>query len=72
MIVATSIEECVARVKAWKKGMESKGLRVDMGKTKVMASGVDLDVLQDSGNFPCAVCRAPRLSWRVIHTVRWM
>ena len=57
VIIATSIEECVARVEAWKKGMESKGLRVNMGKTKVMASGVDLDVLQDSGKFPCAVCR---------------
>ena len=39
MIVATSIEECVARVKAWKDGMEAKGLRVNMGKTKFMASG---------------------------------
>ena len=57
VIIATSIEECVARVEAWKKGMESKGLRVNMGKTKVMASGVDLDVLQDSGKFPCGVCR---------------
>ena len=57
VIVATSLEECVARVKAWKEGMESKGLRVNMGKTKCMASGIDLDVLHDSGKFPCAVCR---------------
>ncbi len=48
MIVATSLEECVTRVKAWKEGMESKGLHVNMGKNKCMASGVDLDVLHDS------------------------
>ena len=57
VIVATSLEQCVARVKAWKEGMESKGLRVNMGKTKCMASGIDLDALHDSGKFPCAVCR---------------
>ena len=57
VIVATSIEECVARVKAWKEGMEAKGLRVNMGNTKFMAPGVDLDVLHDSGKFPCVVCR---------------
>ena len=57
VIVATSI----ARVKAWKEGMEAKGLRVNMGKTKFMASGVDLDVLHDSGKFPCGVYAALQL-----------
>ena len=27
VIIATSLEECVERVKAWKEGLESKGLR---------------------------------------------
>ena len=57
VIIATSLEECVARVEAWKEGMESKGLHMNMTKTKIMASGLDLDVLRDSGKFPCAVCR---------------
>ena len=57
IIIATSIEECVACVKAWKEGMESKGLHMNMTKTKIMASGLDLDVLRDSDKFPCAVCR---------------
>ena len=52
VIIATSLEECVERVKAWKEGLESKGLHVNMTKTNIMASG-----LQDSGKFPCAVCR---------------
>ena len=57
VIIATSLEECVERVKAWKEGLESKGLHVNMTKTKIMASGLGLDILQDSGKFPCAVCR---------------
>ena len=57
VIVADSLEKCVARVKAWKKGMESKGLRVNMKKTMIMVSGPMLDILKDSGEFPCAVCR---------------
>ena len=44
------------KLKAWKAGMESKGLRFNMKKTKFMVSGVDLDVLQKSGKYPCAVC----------------
>ena len=46
LIIATSLEECVERVKAWKEGLESKGLHVNMTKTKFMASGLGLDILQ--------------------------
>ena len=34
-----------------------KGLRVNAGKTKVMICGTGLDLLQSSGEYPCAVCR---------------
>ena len=37
--------------------MEAKGLRVNMGKTKIMVSGVNLQTLKDSGEYPCSVCR---------------
>ena len=37
--------------------MEAKGLRVNMGKTKIMVSGVNLQTLKDSGKYPCSVCR---------------
>ena len=37
VIIATSPEECFERVKAWKEGMESKGLHVNMLKTNFMA-----------------------------------
>ena len=36
--------------------MEEKGLRVNAGKTKIMICGMGLDLLQSSGEFPCAIC----------------
>ena len=57
-VKADSLEECIARLKVWKEGMERKGLRVNMKKTKLMVSGPGLDLLRDSGAFPCAVCRS--------------
>ena len=47
----------MSKLKAWKEGMENKGLRVHMKKTKLMVTGPGLDVLRDSGAFPCAVCQ---------------
>ena len=41
----------------WKEAMEKKGLRVNARKTKIMIYGMGLDLLQSSGEFPCAVCR---------------
>ena len=40
----------------WKKGMEDKGLRVNMGKTKIMVSGPQMDSLRETGKHPCAIC----------------
>ena len=57
VIIADSLEECVRRLLIWKKAMEKKGLRVNAGKTKVQACGTGLDLLQSSGEYPCAVCR---------------
>ena len=37
--------------------MEEKGLRVNTGKMKIMICGMGLDLLQSSGEFPCAACR---------------
>jgi len=38
--------------------MQSKGLRVNMKKTKFLISGIGIDVLKDSGMFLCFVCRS--------------
>jgi hypothetical protein len=58
VIIAESLEECVSRLLTWKEGMEEKGLRVNARKTKIMICGNGLDLLQNSGEFPCAVCCA--------------
>ena len=41
----------------WKKGLESKVLKVNMGKTKIMISGRILHTLQTCGKYSCAVCK---------------
>ena len=38
--------------------MESKDLRVNMKKTQFMVSGLGMDALRDSGNFPCTACHS--------------
>jgi len=57
-LVADTLEGCLAKLKAWKDGMERKGLRVNMKKTKLLVSGSGLNILKDSGTHPCAVCRS--------------
>ena len=37
--------------------MENKGLRVNMGETKVMICGNTLNTIKPYGNYPCSVCR---------------
>ena len=54
VIIAESLEECVRRHLTWKEAMEEKRLRVNAGKTKIMICGTGLDLLQSSGEFPCA------------------
>ena len=57
-IIAELLEECVRRLLTWKEVMEKKGL-----KTKIMTCGTGLDLLQSSGEFPCAICRTGVLEW---------
>jgi hypothetical protein len=58
VLIADTMEGCINKLKSWKAGMESKGLRVNMAKTKLLISGTGLNVLLESGAFPCAVCRS--------------
>ena len=55
MISAGSKEELLVKVKTLTE-MEKKGLRVNMGKTKIIESGINLDVLKKSAKYPCGVC----------------
>ena len=56
VILAEMFEGHMTKMAVWENDLESKGLKVNMGKTKVMISGRDLHTLQTSGKYPCAVC----------------
>ena len=49
-------EGIMTKMEVWKNDLESKGgLKVNMGKTKVMVMGRDLNTVQTSGRYHCAV-----------------
>jgi hypothetical protein len=47
----------VEKLKKWKAGMEEKGLRVNMGKTKVMRCRDGAGQVKQSGKHPCGICK---------------
>ncbi|XP_068686740.1 uncharacterized protein [Montipora foliosa] len=57
VISSDSLDNLLARLCTWKLGLESKGLRVNMSKTKILMSGPNLYSLCDSEKFPCAIYR---------------
>ena len=44
VLIAQTLDRLMEKLKLWKNNMENKGLRVNMGKTKVMICGKVLDV----------------------------
>jgi hypothetical protein len=50
-------EEILEIIKQLKEGMEQKGLRINMGMTKVMKCKVRQGQADNSGNFSCGICR---------------
>ena len=42
-------------IRKWKDGMEQKGLKVNMGKTKVMNCQVRQGQAENWGKFPCGI-----------------
>ena len=57
VIVAESLDELKMRLKNWKEGLVVKGLKVNIGKTKVVCSRHDAPNTKiTSVKFPCIVC----------------
>lgn len=56
VLIAETEEALMVKIKTWKDGIEMKGLRVNMGKTKVMRCQVGVGKVDNSGKFPCGVC----------------
>jgi len=58
VLIAETEELLLEKFKRWKVGIEAKGLRVNMGKTKVMKCQVGLGQVEDTGKYPCGVCKS--------------
>jgi hypothetical protein len=56
VLMAESEEELRQKLIDWKTAMEQKGLRVNIGKTKVMCSEYGKGKVNKSSNYPCGVC----------------
>src|ERR1700759_2896552 len=56
-LLAESKAELLDKIRAWKKGLERKGLRVNMEKTKVMKCMLSSGHNEDCGKWPCGMCR---------------
>ena len=57
IVVAKTRELLKERLVAWRKGLEAKGLRVNIAKTKVMRCRVGDGLVKAGGKDPCGVCR---------------
>ena len=55
-MIAETEEELIKRLNEWKDNVESKRMRVNMSKTKVMISGERQMVRQKDVRWPCGVC----------------
>jgi len=55
-VIAETEEELINRLNDWKDNVESKGMRVNMNKTKVGISGERQKVRQKAVRWPCGVC----------------
>ena len=56
-LIAETEEELVLKFETWKDGIEAKGLKINMNKTKVMHCKVKNEQAENTGKWPCGVCR---------------
>jgi hypothetical protein len=57
VLMAETEEKLVEKINLWKVGLEESGLRVNMGKTKVMRCRDRDGQAESSGKYPCGVCK---------------
>ena len=55
-VITETEEELIKKLNEWKDNTESKGMRVNTNKTKVMISGERQKVRQKTVRWPCGVC----------------
>jgi hypothetical protein len=57
VLMAETEQLVVEKLQKWRVGVEEKGLRVNMGKTKVMKCRDSKGQVENSGKWPCKICR---------------
>ena len=55
VLTAESKEEVERKFLEWKRPLETRGMKVNVGKTKLMVTGKKSEVIR-SGRYPCGVC----------------
>ena len=55
VLTARSRSEVIDKFSVWKEAMEKRGLKVNIGKTKILVTGKQEEVL-DCRRLPCGVC----------------
>src|SRR5437867_11618155 len=58
VLLAESRLELEKRLTEWKARLKEKGLRVSIGKTKVLNCKVGVGQMENSGKYPCGICRS--------------
>ena len=56
VLTAKTKEEAIAMFNEWKRQMETRGLKINMEKTKVMVSGKQPKERMEQGRYPCGCC----------------
>jgi hypothetical protein len=75
VLMADNEERLRTKIMKWKSGMEAKGLKMNMGKTKVMSGCVRLGgVKEPTGKWPCSICKkgVGRNSLQCIKCEKWV
>ena len=74
VVIAETEDDFKMKLIKCKTNLEAKGLRVNMRKTNIMVSRVNLQTLKDSGKYPCSVCRKGVVSNSIYYTrcLRWV
>ncbi|MBJ5468736.1 hypothetical protein JGG40_23790 [Salmonella enterica subsp. enterica serovar Derby] len=74
VLAAESKEKLKVRVQKWKASLETKGLRVNVGKTKIMVGGEGPRRVEEMGKWRCGVCRkgVGRNSLQCTNCLKWV
>jgi len=57
VLIAITREQLMEKLQKWRVGMEEKGLRVNVTKTKVMRCRKRNAQVENSGKWPCRICK---------------